>query len=133
MTPDSMDWEQEEVRNLQENHYVIIDDEPCKIKSIDTSKPGKHGEAKARVEAVGIFDNKKHDMLNPVSAKVRTPIIDRKKGQIVNMGDGEVNIMDMDSYETFQLEVDEETYEELEQGQEIRYLETMGRKKITRT
>lgn len=128
-----MDWEQEEVRNLQENHYVIIDDEPCKIKSIDTSKPGKHGEAKARVEAVGIFDNKKHDMLNPVSAKVRTPIIDRKKGQIVNMGDGEVNIMDMDSYETFQLEVDEETYEELEQGQEIRYLETMGRKKITRT
>ncbi len=128
-----MDWEQEEVRNLQENHYVIIDDEPCKIRNIDTSKPGKHGEAKARVEAVGIFDNKKHDMLNPVSAKVRTPIIDRKKGQIVNMADGEVNIMDMDSYETFQLEVDEETYEELEQGQEIRYLETMGRKKITRT
>jgi len=133
LTLDSMDWEQEEVRNLQENHYVIIDDEPCKIRNIDTSKPGKHGEAKARVEAVGIFDNKKHDMLNPVSAKVRTPIIDRKKGQIVNMADGEVNIMDMDSYETFQLEVDEETYEELEQGQEIRYLETMGRKKITRT
>ncbi|MFW6145149.1 MAG: translation initiation factor IF-5A [Candidatus Natronoplasma sp.] len=127
-----MEWEQEEVRNLNENHYVIIDDEPCKIKSIDTSKPGKHGEAKARIEGVGIFDGKKHSMLNPVSAKVRTPIIDRRKGQIVNKSGGELNIMDMDSYDTFQLNVDEKTFEELEQGQEIRYLETMGRRKITR-
>lgn len=128
-----MDWEQQEVRDLKENHYVIIDDEPCKIKNMDTSKPGKHGEAKARIDAVGVFDGKRHNMLNPVSAKVRTPIIDRRKGQVVNKGDGEVNIMDMDSYETFQIEIDEETYEELEQGQEIRYLETMGRKKITQT
>ncbi len=126
-----MEWEQEEVRNLKENHYVIIDDEPCKIKSIDTSKPGKHGESKARIDAVGIFDGKKHNMLNPVSAKVRTPIIDRRKGQVVNKANGEVNIMDMDSYQTFQLDIDEEIYEELDQGQEIRYLETMGRKKIT--
>ncbi|MEF8874323.1 MAG: translation initiation factor IF-5A [Candidatus Thermoplasmatota archaeon] len=128
-----MDWEQQEVRDLKENHYVIIDDEPCKIKNMDTSKPGKHGEAKARIDAVGIFDGKRHDMLNPVSAKVRTPIIDRRKGQVVNKADGEVNIMDMDSYETFQIEIDEETYEELEQGQEIRYLETMDRRKITQT
>lgn len=127
-----MDWEQEEIRNLKENHYIIIDDEPCKIKSIDISKPGKHGEAKARIEAVGIFDNKKHSMLNPVTTKVKTPIIDRRKGQVVNKSGGEVNIMDMDSYDTFQISVDEETFEEIDQGQDIRYLETMGRKKITK-
>ena len=32
-----------EVRTLRVNRYMIIDDEPCKIMSISTSKPGKHG------------------------------------------------------------------------------------------
>ncbi len=125
-----MDWEQNEIRNLQENQYIIIDDEPCKIDSIDTSKPGKHGEAKARIEGRGIFDGKKYSMLNPVTTKIRVPIIDRRKGQVVNKSNGELNVMDLDTYDTFQINVDEETFEELEQGQEIRYLEAMGRKKI---
>ena len=43
-----------EVRTLRVNRYMIIDEEPCKIMSITTSKPGKHGEAKARIEAIGI-------------------------------------------------------------------------------
>ncbi len=132
---DKMAWEQKEIRDLKENRYMVIDDEPCKINSIDTSKPGKHGEAKARIEAVGIFDKKKHSMINPVTHKVKVPIIDRRKGQIVSISeaDGEVNIMDLDSYDTFQLQVDEETMDEIEQGQEIRYLETMGQRKITQT
>lgn len=127
-----MDWEQDEIRNLQESQYIIIDDEPCEIQSIDTSKPGKHGEAKARIEAKGIFDQKKHSMLNPVTTKVRVPIIDRRKGQVVNKSGGEVNIMDLDSYDTFQINVNQDTFDDLEQGQNIRYLEAMGRKKIIR-
>lgn len=128
-----MVWEQDEIRNLKEKQYIIIDDEPCEIKNIDTSKPGKHGEAKARIEAKGIFDNKKHSMLNPVTTKVRVPIIDRRKGQVVNKSGGEVNIMDLDTYDTFQINVDDETFEEIEQGQDIRYLEAMDRKKIVQT
>ncbi len=128
-----MAWEQSEIRELKENRYMVIDDEPCKIKSIDTSKPGKHGEAKARIEAVGIFDNKKHSMINPVTHKVRVPIIDRRKGQVVSLSGNEANIMDLDNYKTFQITIDEDIRDELEQGQEIRYLETMGKRKITQT
>ncbi|TFG69975.1 MAG: translation initiation factor IF-5A, partial [Methanomassiliicoccus sp.] len=54
-----MAWEQAEVRTLKEGRYLNIEDEPCKIVSISTSKPGKHGEAKARIEAIGIFDGNK--------------------------------------------------------------------------
>ncbi|RLF40421.1 MAG: translation initiation factor IF-5A, partial [Thermoplasmata archaeon] len=43
--------EMAEVRELRVNRYIIIDNEPCKIVSITTSKPGKHGDAKARIEA----------------------------------------------------------------------------------
>ena len=43
-----MAWTTLEVRELKEGRYMMIDEEPCRILSIQTSKPGKHGEAKAR-------------------------------------------------------------------------------------
>jgi len=33
--------------------------EPCRIVEYDTSKPGKHGSAKARIVGVGVFDAQK--------------------------------------------------------------------------
>ncbi len=130
---DTMSWEQEEIRNLKENRYIVIDDEPCRIKKIDVSKPGKHGEAKARIEAIGIFDDKKHSMVNPVTHKVRVPIIDKKKGQVISLSGNEAKIMDMTDYNTFNIAIDDdEILDNIEQGQEIRYMTAMGRKKITR-
>ncbi|MGM0509705.1 MAG: translation initiation factor IF-5A [Thermoplasmatota archaeon] len=128
-----MAWEQNEIRNLKENHYIIIDDEPCKIKKIDTSKPGKHGEAKARIEAIGLFDNKKHSMINPVTHKIRVPIIDRKKGQVISLSGSEAKIMDLETYDTFSIAIDDdEMMDKIEQGQEIMFMQTMGKKKLTR-
>ena len=128
-----MAWEQNEIRNLKVNHYIVIDDEPCRIKSIDTSKPGKHGEAKARLEAIGLFDGKKHSLISPVTHKVKVPIIEKNKGQVVSLSGNEVKIMDLSTYEIFTLQVeDEEMMGAIEQGQEVDYMETMGRKKITR-
>ena len=49
------DWEMKEIRELKIGRYVNIDEEPCKIISISTSKPGKHGSAKANIEAASIF------------------------------------------------------------------------------
>ncbi len=128
-----MAWEQNEIRNLKVNHYIVIDDEPCRIKKIDTSKPGKHGESKARIEATGLFDGKKHSMISPVTHKVKVPIIEKNKGQIVSMSGNEVKIMDLTTYDIFTLQVeDSEKMDDIEQGQEVDYMETMGRKKITR-
>ncbi len=126
-----MSWEQDEIRNLKENRYIVIDDEPCKIKKIDVSKPGKHGEAKARIEAVGIFDEKKHSMINPVTHKVKVPIIDKKKGQVISLSGDEAKIMDLNDYDTFNIAIkDDDILENIEQGQEVRYMTAMGRKKI---
>ncbi len=128
-----MAWEQNEIRNLKVNHYIIIDDEPCRIKSIDTSKPGKHGESKARIEAVGLFDGKKHSMINPVTHKIKVPIIDKRKAQVISLGNNEVKLMDLETYDTFGISVeDDEIMDQIEQGQEVSYMETMGKKKITR-
>lgn len=130
---DNMAWEQDEIRNLKENRYIVIDEEPCRIKKIDVSKPGKHGEAKARIEAIGIFDGKKHSMVNPVTHKVRVPIIDKKKGQVISLYGTEAKIMDLNDYNTFNIAIDDdEILDNIEQGQEVNYMTAMGKKKITR-
>jgi translation initiation factor 5A len=122
-----------EVRSLKVNRYMIIDDEPCKIVSITTSKPGKHGEAKARIEAIGIFDRQKRSIVHPVKHKIHIPIIDKRNAQILSlMGDDTVQLMDLETYETFEMPIPDEYKGKLEPGAEINYLQALGRKKITR-
>ncbi|UCE80252.1 MAG: translation initiation factor IF-5A [Methanobacteriota archaeon] len=127
-----MAWEQAEVRTLKEGRYINIDDEPCKITSISTSKPGKHGEAKARIEAVGIFDGGKRSVVFPVKHKVQVPMIDKRQAQIVTVMGSEVQLMDLETYEMFQLPVPDDFRDSLTPGENIQYLIAMGRKKITR-
>jgi len=67
------DKKPERVGALKEGRYVIIDDEPCKIEKIQTSAPGKHGSAKSRIDARGIFDNKRRSIVKPVDSKIEVP------------------------------------------------------------
>ena len=121
-----------EVRNLKPNGYLIIDDEPCKIVSISTSKPGKHGEAKARIEATGLFDGQKRSIVHPVKHKVGVPMIDKRQGQVITASGDTAHVMDLETYETFEMLVDDEFIDKLEAGQEINYMIALDRKKITR-
>jgi len=124
--------EMAEVRELKENRYIIIDDEPCKIVSITTSKPGKHGEAKARIEAIGIFDNQKRSVVYPVRHKVAIPIIDKRTAQVISVMGNKAQLMDLETYETFEIEVPEELKDKIKEGNEVEYLQAMGKRKITR-
>jgi len=121
-----------EIRTLKVNRYMIIDDEPCKIVSISTSKPGKHGEAKARIEAIGVFDGQKRSIVKPVKHKVHVPIIDKRNAQVVSLMGENVQLMDLETYETFEMVISDEYQGKLEPGNEISYLVALGRKKITR-
>ena len=122
--------EQVEVRELKEGRYVIIDDEPCIIKGISHSKPGKHGSAKARVDAIGIFDGQKRSVVNPVTAKTYVPTVERRTGQVLSVSEKTVQLMDMGTYETLDVPVTQEDKPKLEQGKEVAYLNVMGRTKL---
>lgn len=121
--------EQKEVRDLQEGNYVMIDGAPCKIDSYSTAKPGKHGSAKASIDATGVFDGNKRSLSQPVDAKVWVPIIERKQGQVVNKEDGNVaQVMDLESYETITMELPAGA--DAGNGDEIEYLEYEGDRKV---
>ena len=123
--------EQTEVRELDEGSYVMVEDTPCKINSYSTAKPGKHGSAKARIDAKGVFDGKKRSLSQPVDAKVWVPIVNRKQGQVVSTDGNDAQVMDLDTYDTFTMRVPEDI--DLQPDDEIEYLQYEEQRKITRS
>jgi len=123
-----MPREQNEVRDLQEGNYVMIEDVPSEISSYSTSKPGKHGSAKARVEGTGVFDGQKRNFTQPVDAKVWVPIINRKQGQVVSVSNGDMQVMDLETYETITMRVPDSI--DPSPDDEIEYLEYEGQRKV---
>ncbi|NLU04349.1 MAG: translation initiation factor IF-5A [Methanothermobacter sp.] len=122
-----------EVKTLKVGKYVIIDGEASKITNISTSSPGKHGSAKARVEAVGIFDTQKRSFVKPVDSKVDIPIIDKRTAQVIAIMGGDVQLMDLETYETFETPIPDELSEQLVEGVEVEYIEALGQRKLMRT
>ena len=84
---------------LKVGSYIIIDGEPCKIVNYTKSKPGKHGAAKARIVAIGVFDESKRTIVKPVSARVEVPLIEKKTGQVIALLPAAVQLMDLETYE----------------------------------
>lgn len=118
------------MKDLKEGKYIIIDDEACIIKSIAKSKPGKHGAAKARVDAIGVFDNQKRSIVGSVSTKVYIPIVERKTAQVLNINGNVVQLMDLEDYSTFEIPFPEEYNDKIKVGEEITYLKALDKIKI---
>jgi len=120
------------MKDLKVGKYVLIDDVPCRIVGIESSAPGKHGAAKMRVTAIGIFDSQKRTLLKPSDADAEIPIIERKTGQVVSISGDNAQIMDLADYSTFEITIPQDMKNEVAAGKEVEYMESMGKKIITR-
>lgn len=125
-----MSTQQGEIRQLKVGRYVVVDEEPCKILSISTSKPGKHGAAKAKLDVVGVFDGVKRSMTGPVTDKCKIPLIDKRKVQILNLHGDFAQVMDMETYQNYDLPVSEGEKAALQPGAEVLIMESMGKQKF---
>tara|TARA_Y100000310_G_C20486296_1_gene717031 strand:- start:66 stop:464 length:399 start_codon:yes stop_codon:yes gene_type:complete len=110
-----------ESTSLKSGRYVIFDGVACIVKSIDISRPGKHGHAKCRVEAVSIKDGKKMIKIMPGHDKVQSPIIEKKKAQVLSVVGDKANVMDMESFETFDLEIPDNMKDKVVEGVTVLY------------
>jgi translation initiation factor 5A len=109
------------IKSLKPGKMCVIDGEPCKVLDITCSKPGKHGGAKARIEVMGIFDGRRRSVVKPASTEIDVPIVDKKSGQVVAIMDENAQIMDLETYETFDAKIPEELKGKVTQGCEISY------------
>jgi translation initiation factor 5A precursor (eIF-5A) len=121
---------QVEIKELKEGKYVIVDDEPCTIKSISKSKPGKHGSAKARIDVIGLFDGQKRSIIGPVSDKIYVPVVERKNAQILSISGEVAQLMDMGDFSTFEMKIPDEYKERINEGEEVSFLTAMGKLKF---
>ncbi len=116
---------------LREGGYVMVDGFVCQIKTIEKSKPGKHGSAKARITAIGVFDNQKRTLMQPTSADAEVPMVERGNAQVVAVMGGQIQIMDVATYETFNVAKPAEL-KDLKSGDEIEFLRAEQQFKILR-
>ncbi|VVC02054.1 Translation initiation factor 5A [uncultured archaeon] len=119
-------------KEIKVGKYVLIEDIPCKVVEIESSKPGKHGAAKMRITGIGVFEGQKKTLLTPGDADVEVPIIDRKSGQVISLNGKTVQIMDSQTYEMYEMEVPDDLLTQVVSGKEVEILEAMGKKKIER-
>jgi translation initiation factor 5A len=128
----SMSTKVVEVKTLKVGKYVVLDGEASKIVSIQTSSPGKHGAAKARIDAIGIFDNQKRGLVKPVDAKIEVPIIDKRTAQVLAIMGSDIQLMDLETYETFEVPIPDDMRDDLIEGAEVGYIVAMANKKLMR-
>ncbi|MDI6642547.1 MAG: translation initiation factor IF-5A [Candidatus Hodarchaeaceae archaeon] len=124
--------EMTEVGKLKEGRFIVIDDEPCRIVGFSTSAPGKHGHAKAKVDAIGLFDSQKRTVVRPTSAKIEVPVIERGSAQVLAVVANNAQLMDLTTYETFELPIPVGLRGEVREGVEVEYIQALGRRKIER-
>jgi translation initiation factor 5A len=125
-----MQTERVTIKSLRPGRFCVIEGEPCKVLSVATSAPGKHGGAKTRLEAVGIFDKRKRSIVKPAVFEIEVPIVEKRAGQIVAITPPTIQVMDLMSYETFEISVPQELKEKIRQGAEVGYWTLMGRRML---
>jgi translation initiation factor 5A len=121
-----------ELGDLRVGSLLVIDGEPCRVVEISKAKTGKHGSAKAHVVAISIISGIKKTLVAPVDTRVEVPIVDKRVGQILAVSDKNAQVMDMETFETFEIELprDEELVKRLAPGKEVEYWVVMGRRLI---
>lgn len=120
------------MKEIKQGSYVIVDGSPCRVVEMEVSSPGKHGHAKVRMTAIGIFDGSKHIVLKPIDGDMEIPDIKKKRAQVVSMSGETVQLMDLDSYEMYEAAIPEEFKDSIKAGSEVEVLETMHKVAITR-
>ena len=96
------------------------------VKKMDVSKTGKHGHAKCRIEAVNMFTGSKKIFVIPGHDKLEVPMVNKNKGQILSIAEDKASVMDLESFETFEIGLPETLKGELSENDNIEYWDIEG-------
>ena len=120
-----MTTKQASVGSLKKGSYVVIEGAACVVMDTQTSRPGKHGHAKVRISAMGLIDNKKRVVVMPGHDNVEVPIIEKKTAQVLSIQGNMANVMDAETYETFDLAIPDELKDACVAGVSVLYWKVM--------
>ena len=110
---------------------ILLEGAPYIIKKIDISRTGKHGHAKARIEAVGVINRQKKVFVIPGHDRLEVPMVNKRKGQVLSISEL-VSIMDLENFETIEIKCPEKIKSELQENSNVEYWDIEGQKIIKR-
>ena len=116
--------------NFQKGNFIVLDGAACRVVDVEISKPGKHGHSKVRISAIGLMDDKKRIVVMPGHDNVEVPIIEKRNAQVLSVHDDFANVMDAETYETFDLKIPEEFKEQVVGGSSVLYWVILDEKVI---
>lgn len=118
------------IGSLKKGNYVIIDGVACVVFDIQVSRPGKHGHAKIRMTGTGILDGNKRVVVKPGHDPIEVPIINKKTGQVLSVNGNMANLMDMETFETFDAEIPSDLADSISEGVNVLFWEVLDDKII---
>ncbi|MBI2656625.1 translation initiation factor IF-5A [Candidatus Woesearchaeota archaeon] len=116
--------------NVQKGNFIVLEGAACKVVDVEISKPGKHGHSKVRISAVGLVDEKKRIVVMPGHDNIEVPIIEKRTAQVLSVHGDTTNVMDSETYETFDLKIPEEFKEQVVEGSSVLYWTILNEKVI---
>ncbi len=121
-----MTTKQVSVSTLKKGNYCVIDGAASQVVDVQTSRPGKHGHAKVRLSAVGLIDGKKRIVVMPGHDNIDVPIVDKRSAQVLSVHESTANVMDAETYETFDMQIPEELAGQVVAGLSVVYWVILG-------
>ncbi len=117
---------------LHSGAAFMVDGVAVIVRNNDISKTGKHGASKCRIEAIEIFTGKKKIVSVPGDFKFDVPMIEKKRAQVLSVGETTASIMDLENYETLDVVFSEELKGSIVPEKNVEYWDVEGKKAIMR-
>lgn len=118
--------------DLKDGNFIIVDGVSCTVRSVEISKTGKHGASKCRIEAIGLIDDKKRVLIKPGDERMEVPMVEKRRGQVLNLLGEKASIMDVENYETMEVIISPEVKDTIKEGCQVEYWDIEGIKIIKR-
>lgn len=109
------------VSSLKKGSYVCVEGIASVVSDMSVSRPGKHGHAKVNMMAVGMLDGRKRNMVLPGHDMVEVPVIGKKNAQVLSIVGDHANVMDSETFETFDLLIADDLKDALGDGMTVVY------------
>tara|TARA_Y100000310_G_scaffold229168_1_gene231553 strand:- start:36065 stop:36442 length:378 start_codon:yes stop_codon:yes gene_type:complete len=118
------------VKELHKGDHIVHREEPHRVLKKEIIAVGTHSHTKVKILAQGIFNGVTETLNFAPHSNVEDVDIIRKKGQIIANQPQNLQVMDLVSYETLQAAANDELLEQLNEGDEITFVEFEGNAQV---
>ncbi len=115
---------------LERGTYFIYNNEPVRILRKEVIVVGTHSHSKLKFYIQGLNEKSERSVNFHHTDKVEIVDIVRKLGQIISKSSNNVQVMDMVSYETFDANTPSELFNQLNEGDQVTFVDINGKIQI---